>query len=264
MHSYLKLIVNADDFGMSHTKNLAIDQAMRRGLCTQTSIVVNTPGFNEAVRLAQEGGYIEKVSLHLNLTVGKPLTEEIYENRNWCVNGEFLYRPIIKSYKQILPTDILCIRNEVEAQILRFLNSGFKLKRIDSHNWVHLRLPVWLALKPLLKKYDVLSVRPMWKGYWRKEIAAKWCRYFYAFDKAFGMNKYMKVISYTSNIEQFVYRGFQSVQQNVAEVFTHPDIKEGEIFDTSSSYLKLPMYTLEENVAKISQYSKINLADVLD
>lgn len=264
MHSDLKLIVNADDFGMSHTKNLAINQAMRTGLCTQTSIVVNTPGFNEAVQLAQEGGYSDKVSLHLNLTVGKPLTEEISENKNWCVNGEFLYRPIIKSYKQILPTDILCIRNELEAQILCFLNSGFKLKRIDSHNWVHIRLPVWLALKPLLKKYNILSVRPMWKGYWRKEIAAKWYRYFYVFDKIFGRNKHMKVISYTSNIEQFVYQGYQNVRQDVAEVFTHPDMKEGQIFDMSSSYLKLPRCTLVDNVAKISKYPKISLSDTLN
>ena len=48
----MNLIVNADDFGMSHTKNLAIDVMMKKNICTNASLVVNMPRSYEAVELA--------------------------------------------------------------------------------------------------------------------------------------------------------------------------------------------------------------------
>ena len=52
-----KVIVNADDFGMSHEKNVAIDELMQNGICTNTSIVVNMEHTEEAVKMAFESGY---------------------------------------------------------------------------------------------------------------------------------------------------------------------------------------------------------------
>ena len=47
------LFVNADDFGLSHEVNMAIVEAFKKGLINNTTIMVNMPGFEEAVRLAE-------------------------------------------------------------------------------------------------------------------------------------------------------------------------------------------------------------------
>ena len=71
------LFVNADDFGLSHEVNMAIVEAFKKGLINNTTIMVNMPGFEEAVRLAEKYGFFDRVGLHLNLFEGKHLTEDI-------------------------------------------------------------------------------------------------------------------------------------------------------------------------------------------
>jgi chitin disaccharide deacetylase len=48
------VIFNADDFGYSCGINRGIVEAHRRGVVTATSLMVNTPATEEAVRLARE------------------------------------------------------------------------------------------------------------------------------------------------------------------------------------------------------------------
>ena len=50
----MKIILNADDFGMTHEANLGIEKAMQEGYCSQTSVVANTNYFDEAVEIAQK------------------------------------------------------------------------------------------------------------------------------------------------------------------------------------------------------------------
>lgn len=260
-----KIVVNADDFGMSHEKNLAIDELMREGICTNTSLVVNMPDTEEAVKMAFKGGYQDKVSLHLNLTVGESISEGIREKSLYYDNGQFAYRPIIKLNKQVYPMYIKVVRREIEAQIQRFIGFGFELKSIDSHNWVHLRMPVWMALKPLIKKYNIPIVRPMWDGYKRPEIASeKWSKYFTRFQPILLKCPQCRVLGHTSNIEQFFVDEESLRKERYVEVFTHPDMIDGRNMDISSSYLKKGKDTVENNVKLLEQYEKVSIAQILE
>ena len=73
----MKIIINADDFGLSHDVNLAVVEAFKRGFVTNATIMVNMPGFEEGVALSKENGFFEKTGLHLNFFEGQPLTEDI-------------------------------------------------------------------------------------------------------------------------------------------------------------------------------------------
>lgn len=263
----MKIVVNADDFGMSHHKNVAIDYVMRREICTNTSLTVNMPASEEAASLAINNGYKDRVSLHLNLTEGKALTEDIqqlslyYDIRCGC----FAYRPIIKMDEQIMPKYIDILRQEIEAQIMKFQRFGFELKSIDSHNWIHLRIPVWQALEPLIKKYNVKIVRPMWEGYKRADIASeKWCKYFAQVEPILLETPECRVFKHTSNIEQFILNKERMGRMDVIEVFTHPDIIEGKIMDISSSYTGKVKETVENNVSLLSEYSKITVSELIN
>ena len=259
------LIVNADDFGMSHEKNVAIDTMMRAGICTNASLVVNMPFFDEAVLMAKQGGYLNRLSLHINLTVGDSVGQKIRKVAMYYEEGEFVYAPIIKKNRQILPFHIRAIRDEIEQQIQRFIGAGLKIQSIDSHNWVHLRVPVWLALKPLIKKYNIKVVRPMWDGYKREEIASKkWSKYFRFIQPYILKAPQCKVYAYSSNIEQFLLSKEKMDSNSIVEVFTHPDYVGGSIMDMSSSYTKQPRKGVEENVSYLSDYKKITVKEVID
>src|SRR5277367_5653054 len=67
--SVRRLIVNADDFGRSPSVNEAVIRAHRDGILTTASLMVNEPGFDEAVKLAKENPKLG-VGLHLTLLMG--------------------------------------------------------------------------------------------------------------------------------------------------------------------------------------------------
>lgn len=261
----MRIIVNADDFGMSHEKNVAIDELMKKGICTNASIVVNMESTEEAVNMAFEGGYQDRISLHLNLTEGEALTDDIQKLPLYYKNNKFVYRPIIKINDQIYPKYIRQVRKEIEAQIQKFIYYGFEIKSIDAHNWVHLRIPVWMALRPLIKKYKILVVRPMWDGYKKPEIASeKWSSYFRFFQPWLLRYPQCNVIKHTSNVEQFFVDESKLQDMNFVEVFTHPKKIDGKNIDTSSSYLKKEQDTVENNVELLKNYEKITVKQMLE
>src|SRR6266705_6008158 len=64
-----RLIVNADDFGRSHSINEAVIRAHKEGILTSASLMVNEPAFEEAVELAKANPTLG-VGLHLTLLCG--------------------------------------------------------------------------------------------------------------------------------------------------------------------------------------------------
>ncbi|MEI3421302.1 MAG: ChbG/HpnK family deacetylase [Butyricimonas faecihominis] len=69
----MDVIVNADDVGMNHNVNLAIDYCFKKNIISSTTIMANMPGFDEAVKLACIGKYDKYVGMHFNLVEGVPL-----------------------------------------------------------------------------------------------------------------------------------------------------------------------------------------------
>lgn len=60
-------IVNADDFGSSQGVNQGIIDAHEKGIVTSTSLMVNTPATEAAVKLAREHPGLS-LGLHVNFT----------------------------------------------------------------------------------------------------------------------------------------------------------------------------------------------------
>lgn len=57
----IEVIANADDFGKSHEVNLGILDGFKRGMLQCTTLMVNMPFADEAVQIAQENGFFDKV-----------------------------------------------------------------------------------------------------------------------------------------------------------------------------------------------------------
>ena len=72
-----RAIINADDFGASSVVNRAIEDCLRKGLCSHASLMANMPGFEEACELSLRHGWADRIGLHLVLRDGPPLSHKI-------------------------------------------------------------------------------------------------------------------------------------------------------------------------------------------
>src|SRR5574341_727397 len=68
-----RLIVNADDFGLSEGINQAVMLGYRQGIITSATLIANGAGFAAAVEMARTVGSLG-VGVHLNLTEGEPVS----------------------------------------------------------------------------------------------------------------------------------------------------------------------------------------------
>ncbi|PYO28094.1 MAG: hypothetical protein DMD73_06885 [Gemmatimonadetes bacterium] len=68
-----RLVVNADDFGLSPGVNDGILEAHAAGVVSSVSVLVNAPGWEDAVAALRGGGAALGAGLHLNLTAGESL-----------------------------------------------------------------------------------------------------------------------------------------------------------------------------------------------
>src|SRR5262245_1017534 len=64
-----RLIINADDFGRSHSINEAVVRAHREGILTSASLMMSEPATEAAVALARENPQLG-IGLHLTLLLG--------------------------------------------------------------------------------------------------------------------------------------------------------------------------------------------------
>jgi predicted glycoside hydrolase/deacetylase ChbG (UPF0249 family) len=131
----MRLIINADDFGLSNGVNDGIVCAYKFGAVRSTTLLVNAAAFGGAAALAQKNDGLG-VGVHLNLTSAKPISPVktlIAGDGNFFRLGEFLEK-LSENY-----FDKTEIENEWRAQIERARSAGFKITHLDSHHHVHLR-----------------------------------------------------------------------------------------------------------------------------
>lgn len=147
----MKIIVNCDDLGYTRGINEAIVIAYQQGILRSTTALVNGVYIQEAVTIMKENPGIG-VGLHLNLTLGKPLTD--------CpslTNPEtgLFYKGRVEMLKH--HPDPEEVKNEWNAQMDKFITLFGKLPdHIDSHHYVHDASPELLeAAKKLAEKYDL-------------------------------------------------------------------------------------------------------------
>lgn len=156
------LIVNADDFGISHEVNMAILKSFEEGLINRTTLMVNMPYAEEAMQIAVENGFADKVGIHLNLTAGRPLSKKMAANRTMCdEHGEFTadFARNMKTRFCLDNVTTKCVEEEITCQLERYKELGGSLWHVDSHHHVHTDPSIWSALKKVMCKYPITSVR---------------------------------------------------------------------------------------------------------
>ena len=134
-----RLIVNADDLGMSAGVNRGIAEAHERGIVTSASLMVHRPAADEAARYARERAQMS-VGLHIELG------EWLYQHGEW------------RAERVVVDTeDAAAVRAEVAAQLEAFRRLvGRDPTHVDSHQHVHREGPVASVVATLGRELGVL------------------------------------------------------------------------------------------------------------
>ena len=154
-----RLIVNADDFGLTAGVNQAIMEAHHDGLISSTSLLANGRAFASAVALSHQAPRLG-VGIHLNLTEGKPVAPASSVPSLLNSQGVFARKPAGLWRAMILgPVSAVEIERELRAQIETVLAAGIVPTHLDSHKHVH-ALPALarMSLK-LARQYRIGAIR---------------------------------------------------------------------------------------------------------
>jgi hopanoid biosynthesis associated protein HpnK len=143
-----QLIVNADDFGLTHGVNRAIAELHRAGVLTSTTLMAHAKATLEAIEIARTTPTLG-VGCHVVLVDGDPVLPakeipSLVDRRT----GRF--QPTLGAFLRRLALgriDPVEIEAEAAAQIALIQAHGIQLTHIDTHKHTH-KFPA--ALRPLL------------------------------------------------------------------------------------------------------------------
>lgn len=150
----LRLIVNADDFGLTSGVNRAIALANREGIVTSATVMANSCAFKEAVEVAKRQSSLH-TGCHVVLIDGEPLSR----NTPTLTNGRSRFRSSLKDFAFSAVTNKFSaeeVQEEAEAQICRIQSTGLNVTHIDSHKHTHMFPKV---LRPVLRAAKACGVR---------------------------------------------------------------------------------------------------------
>lgn len=154
-----RVIINADDFGLSKGINKGIIRGYREGVLTSASLIVNMPGFEDAVSLIRENPGLD-IGLHINFFRGTPILS-VYKVRS-LINkkGRFLgniFKIAAGVYRRRL--SLTELEAESDAQIKKALDRGINITHLDSEKHLHLISKVYKIIVKLAKKYGINKIR---------------------------------------------------------------------------------------------------------
>ena len=142
-----RIIVNADDFGLVESVSEGVIEAFNNAQVSSTTLMVNTPGTEHAVGLAELHPTLG-VGLHFNLTEGRSLTSA---SSLVDPSGTFYSRPRLLRRLLKRTVDMDHIRIEFEAQLERINELGISPTHIDSHEHVHMAPGVFNAISSVVR-----------------------------------------------------------------------------------------------------------------
>lgn len=123
-----KVIINADDFGLTKGVSLGILDSMEKGLVTETTAMANGLYIKEAIEEAKVRG-VKNIGVHLTLTWGKPILPRGEIKSIVAEEGNFHRR--IDLVENINYEEV---KKEFKAQIEKIISMGIVPTHLDGHH----------------------------------------------------------------------------------------------------------------------------------
>ena len=154
-----KLIVTADDFGISQQVNEAVEVAHQKGILSATSLMVGEPFAADAVERARAMPKLG-VGLHMALSRARPVSPltdipDLIDRTGLLRSGlvssgfRFFFLPAVRRQLEM----------EITAQFEAFAKTGLRLDHVNAHNHIHLHPTVLSLILKIGKRFGMKSIR---------------------------------------------------------------------------------------------------------
>ncbi|MBN8599175.1 MAG: ChbG/HpnK family deacetylase [Planctomycetes bacterium] len=150
-----RIIINADDLGLSPRVNDAIFGLMDRGRLTSATIMANGPALEDAAARSKSFPRCS-FGVHLNLTDLRPINTDPALRPLLNDTGEFARRARDVPYNDAL---LNAVEREWTAQIEKVRALGVPISHLDSHHHTHTHAPLFKVLKRVQARTGIRRVR---------------------------------------------------------------------------------------------------------
>jgi hopanoid biosynthesis associated protein HpnK len=154
-----RVIVTADDFGLSREVNEAVELAHRDGILGAASLMVAGAAAADAVRRARELPTL-RIGLHLVLVEGRAALPHaaipaLVDRDGWFGSDQtrrglaYFFRPAVRRQ----------LAAEIEAQFAAYAATGLPLDHADAHKHMHLHPTVARLMIAIGRRYGLRAIR---------------------------------------------------------------------------------------------------------
>ena len=208
----MKVLFNADDFGMTKGVTDGIITAFREGVVRSTTMMMNGLAVEHAVKLAKQHPDL-KVGIHLVLSWGKPVHDDVPGLLN--EQGTFKFR---NTYRSMEIPNLKEVEKEWRAQIEAFIATGLPLHHIDSHHHIH----GWEPLKDI-----VIALATEYNGPVRFVPSL-------SNHPEILLTESLWLDFYAEGVSEHIFTALQELNAATVEVMTHPAYVDDDLRDASS------------------------------
>lgn len=230
-----KIIINADDLGLSLGVNEAILRAHNEGYLTHASLMANTDFFDHAIKEIIPKSKNLKVGLHINLTCCKALSENCeISDINGSLNNNFIKLLFLRKTKKVLKS----IENEIETQLLKLKNNNVDISHIDGHEHIHIIPSINKIVNKIAKKYNIERIREInedfstsFKYNLRTASIANVIKLFLLkFLSQFNSNskkvEFYSILNTCEINEENLFNYLQNTENKTIEIMVHPSLSQ--------------------------------------
>ena len=278
----MKLIINADDFGMSKTVNEAIIDGYKNGILSSTCIMANMPAFEHAVKSLERMPDIG-LGIHLNIIERKTMLQQASrenDSKLYDKDGKFnngFLQMIIKSFDDDFMVEV---EHEFRKQIETVLKYT-KPDHIDSHVHTHAIPKIFELVCKLAKEYGIPRIRTQFEYPYSAKNHKDWFnpQYYINLIKICILNVFTVInrgtlykyglksndrvigVGYTGMMDKdTILSGIEASKDCdcVLEVICHPDLNE----ERNSNRKEYSAVTDKELQEKIKEYNVITYREL--
>jgi chitin disaccharide deacetylase len=129
------LIINADDYGMSHAENMGTRKVLNDGIVTSATMMIPPSWSDEAMKYVLKTG-MKNIGVHVTLTSEwsrykwRPLTRDEDGGSSLVGENGYFWETSIQVEKNAKMEDVI---REVRAQLQTPMKRGIELSHFDSH-----------------------------------------------------------------------------------------------------------------------------------
>ena len=153
----MKIIINADDFGDSESKNNTILKLHKEGIVTSTTIISAGEFFEHGISIAKRSPGLG-IGIHLCLSgpfnIGNKYKTIIEKDTGYFYDKKIILKKLM--FDKIDKSEIF---TEYCLQIEKVLDYGIKISHLDHHNHLHLYFPALDCMIKAAKKYNIKNIR---------------------------------------------------------------------------------------------------------